>query len=56
MGRPEVSVPVLPATTDDRTADVVAEGCTQAQIIEASNDLPQYPVPAHQSMPRQDTA
>jgi hypothetical protein len=34
----------------------MAEGCTQAQIIEASNDLPQYPVPAHQSMPSQETA
>ena len=56
MGRAEVSAPVLPATTDDQSADVMAEGCTEAQIIEASNDLPQYRVPAHQSMPRQETA
>jgi hypothetical protein len=34
----------------------MAEGCTEGQIIEASNDLPKYPVPAHQSMPRQETA
>ncbi len=56
MGRAEVSAPVLPATKDDQTANVMAEGCTEGQIIEASNDLPKYPVPAHQSMPRQETA
>jgi phospholipase C len=56
MGRAEVSAPVLPATSDDQTANVMAEGCTEGQIIEASNDLPKYPVPAHQSMPRQETA
>jgi len=56
MGRAEVSAPVLPSTADDQSANVMAEGCTEGDIVEANDDFPQYPVPSHQSMPRQETA
>ncbi len=52
------SVPKLPSTSKDQTANVMAEGCTEAAIVEAAPDsaMPVYPVPAQQSMPRQETA
>ncbi len=56
MGRSEVSAPVLPSTSDDQSANVMAEGCTEGDIIEAGGTMPRYPVPLHQSMPRQETA
>ena len=56
MGRSEVSAPVLPSTSDDQSANVMAEGCTEGDIIEAGGTMPRYPVPLHQSMPHQETA
>ena len=35
---------------------MMAEGCSAAAVYEIATDLPAYPVPAHQSMPRQETA
>ncbi len=54
----DASVPKLPSTSKDQTANVMAEGCTEAAIVEAAPDsaMPVYPVPAQQSMPRQETA
>ena len=52
------SVPTLPSTSKDQTANVMAEGCTEATIVQAAPDsaMPVYPVPAHQTMPTQETA
>ncbi len=56
MHRPDVSVPALPSTAHDQKADVVALGCTQADIVGANPHMPAYPVPEHQTMPRQEPA
>jgi phospholipase C len=48
------SVPPLPSTADDQRANVIALGCTESQILEVDNAMPSYPVPVHQSMPRQE--
>ena len=54
----DASVPKLPSTSKDQMADVLAEGCTDLSILEVTpdNNMPVYPVPAQQSMPRQETA
>ena len=49
-------VPALPSTADDTMADVMAEGYSEAVILDAGVTLPPYPVPLHQSMPRQESA
>src|SRR5580700_7460291 len=54
MGRSDRSVPALPSTAHDQMADMAALGCSQADILEVSADMPHYPVPLHQSMPRQE--
>ncbi len=56
--RSDPTVPKLPSTSKDQTANVLALGCTNASIIEAapSSAMPNYPVPAHQTMPAQETA
>ncbi len=55
MGHAEVAGPKLPSTAHDQQADMAALGCTAADIVEAANNQPVYPVPVHQSMPRQET-
>jgi phospholipase C len=54
----DASVPKLPSTSKDQMANVLAEGCTDASIVEAApaSAMPVYPVPAQQSMPHQETA
>ena len=54
MGRSDRSVPALPSTAHDQMADMAALGCSEADILEVSVDMPHYPVPLHQSMPRQE--
>jgi phospholipase C len=56
--RSDPTVPKLPSTSKDQTANVLAEGCTNASILQAapSSAMPNYPVPAHQVMPTQETA
>ena len=54
MRHKDVSIPSLPSTSKDLPADVMAQGCTQLDILGASDDQPAYPVPKHQSMPRQE--
>ncbi len=56
MRRRDVSIPALPSTAHDQTADVLALGCSQAQIVEIDQHMPSYPVPQHQSMPHQERA
>jgi hypothetical protein len=34
---------------------MAALGCSSAAIYNVAKDLPAYPVPLHQSMPRQET-
>jgi phospholipase C len=50
------TVPKLPSTSKDQMADVLAEGCTSTSVLEAapSSAMPNYPVPAHQTMPTQE--
>jgi hypothetical protein len=55
MGHPVVAAPTLPSTSADLPVNVMAEGCSEGDIIESTNDQPAYPVPAHQVMPRQET-
>ena len=55
-GRAEVAVPALPSTAHDQMADVAALGCTQAMVLDIDTNMPVYPVPLHQSMPRQEGA
>jgi phospholipase C len=54
----DASVPTLPSTSKDQMANVMALGCTEASILEVApaSAMPVYPVPAQQSMPRQETA
>ncbi|HXZ61641.1 MAG TPA: alkaline phosphatase family protein [Acidimicrobiales bacterium] len=56
MGRHDTSVPQLPTTIDDQTTNVMALGCTQADILQVNSHMPSYPVPERQSMPRQEQA
>ena len=53
-GGGDTSVPALPSTAGDQMADMAALGCTNAAIYNVATDLPAYPVPVHQSMPRQE--
>jgi phospholipase C len=55
MGHQDASAPSLPSTSDDMPANVMAEGCSELDILEIVNDQPAYPVPARQVMPRQET-
>jgi phospholipase C len=56
--RSDPTVPKLPSTSKDQMANVLAEGCTSTSVLEAAPDsaMPNYPVPAHQVMPAQETA
>ena len=56
--RSDPSVPKLPSTSKYTQAGVIAEGCTSLSIDEAELDsaMPVYPVPAHQTMPTQETS
>ncbi len=56
MGSGDVSVPSLPSTENDQPANVMAEGCSETDILEINDSMPSYPVPAHQSMPTQERA
>ena len=56
LASPDPSVPSLPSTSNDQPANVMAEGCTEEDILEVNDHMPSYPVPAHQTMPRQETA
>jgi len=58
LKRSDRSVPKLPTTSKDQEANVMALGCTQASILEVApaSAMPVYPVPAVQSMPKQETA
>ncbi len=56
LGHPEASVPALPSTAHDQMADVAALGCPETAILNLDTHLPPYPVPLHQSMPRQEMA
>ena len=55
--RSDATVPTLPSTSKDTMANVLAEGCTSTSVLEAapSSAMPNYPVPAHQVMPTQET-
>ncbi len=50
----DTSVPTLPSTADDQMANVLARGITELEILNLQQDMPVYPVPLHQSMPRQE--
>ena len=54
LGHADASVPVLPSTAHDQMADMAALGCSQAAVLTVAPSLPHYPVPRHQSMPRQE--
>jgi phospholipase C len=54
MRRADVSIPSLPSTADDLPANVMAEGCSETDILEIADNQPRYPVPTHQAMPRQE--
>ena len=55
--RSDPTVPKLPSTSKDQTANVMALGCTQASIVEAAPATPcRCTRPGVQSMPRQETA
>ena len=54
MGHADVSRPRLPSTSRDQAADMAALGCTSADLVEAGSGQRTYPVPVHQSMPRQE--
>jgi phospholipase C len=54
MKHKDVSPLALPSTSKDMPANVMAEGCSQADILEFGNSQSPYPIPAHQVMPRQE--
>jgi phospholipase C len=53
-GHADASVPALPSTANDTESDIMAEGITQSEILNIQKDMPVYPVPEHQSMPKQE--
>jgi phospholipase C len=55
IGKADTTKPVLPSTAHDQTADVMAQGCSTIDIVGVGTGQPPYPVPLHQSMPRQET-
>jgi phospholipase C len=55
LGTADPTVPALPSTASDQMADVMALGCSEAEILEVASTMPVYPVPVHQSMPSQET-
>jgi phospholipase C len=54
MRHADASAPSLPSTSKDLPADVMAQGCSETDILEAADNQPGYPVPKHQVMPRQE--
>jgi len=54
MGHKDATRPALPPTSNDLPANVMAEGCSELDILEIAEDQPAYPVPARQVMPRQE--
>jgi phospholipase C len=54
MGRANLSLPALPSTSHDQPADVLAEGCTQPEMLGGPGTFARYPIPRHQTMPRQE--
>jgi phospholipase C len=50
----DVSAPVLPSTSNDLSANVMAEGCTEGDILEIDDNQPNYPIPMPQVMARQE--
>ncbi|HEV3369218.1 MAG TPA: alkaline phosphatase family protein [Acidimicrobiales bacterium] len=54
MQSKDVSAPVLPSTSNDLPANVMAEGCTEGDILEIDNNQPPYPIPMPQVMARQE--
>jgi phospholipase C len=54
MGHADHSTPALPSTANDTKATVLAEGCSEVNLVELSTGLPAYPVPSDQVMPRQE--
>ena len=56
MHSKDVSSPILPSTSKDHPANVMAEGCVNLDIVEDYSSQPNYPVPMPQTMPRQESA
>jgi phospholipase C len=56
LRRGDTSTPVLPDTSHDQAPYLVAKGCTEVDLFNLNPSLPPYPVPRHQSMPRQEKA
>jgi phospholipase C len=54
MGHADTSSPLLPSTSNDLPANVMVEGCSELDILEATDNQPAYPVPSRQVMPRQE--
>jgi phospholipase C len=54
MHHKDASKPRLPSTSKDHKANVMAEGCTSLDILEAADNQPGYPVPKRQALPRQE--
>ena len=55
MGHADAALPALPSTARDQMADMAALGCSEAAVLDVASSLPRYPVPRHQSMPRQES-
>jgi phospholipase C len=47
------TVPALPSTDGDQMANMASLGCTTLDVYDLNKELPAYPVPEHQAMPRQ---
>jgi phospholipase C len=54
MNHKDASKPRLPSTSKDLPANVMAEGCTSLDLLEADDSQPGYPVPKNQVLPRQE--
>jgi phospholipase C len=54
MHSKETSKPSLPSTSKDLPANVMAEGCSNLDILEDDSSQPNYPVRTPQTMPRQE--
>jgi phospholipase C len=54
MGRANPTVPTLPSTAADTKATVFSQGCQEGDLLGIRTDQPPYPLPAVQSMPKQE--
>jgi phospholipase C len=55
LGHADPTAPTLPSTSQDTMRAVMEIGCTSEDVYEVADDQPDYPLPAVQVMPTQES-